>query len=201
MGLLDVKLDASKMTKWAEELSARGLRNAIRRALDQSARHGRKETIQVIADDIGVSKARIRAATPKVQTTRAGDLSAKWTVTKQRIGIRNVAGARIVHGEGLTASTHRLGGGGSSHLRVKRAFVMSANGGEAVVYRLTRDRYPIKAIHAEHPATALGQDGAPAQKKWREVANRELNSRLNVEISKQLRAEGLGPYTPDTAGD
>lgn len=198
MGLLDVKLDTSNMTKWAEELSARGLRNAIRRAVDQSARAARKEAIQVIAADIGVSKAKIRAATPKVVTTKAGNLAARWTVSKMRIGIRNVAGAKITKGSGLVASTHKLGGGGSSRLQVKRAFVMSANGGDAVVYRTGRSRFPVKAIYAETPATALGQDGAPAQTKWKEVANRELNARLGVEIQKQLVAEGLGPYTPDT---
>lgn len=174
-----------QMTKWAEELSAHGLKNAIRRAVDQSARAARKETIQVIANDIGVSKAKIRAATPKVITTKAGDLAARWTVTKMRIGIRNVAGAKITIGQGLTASTHKLGGGGSSHLRVKRAFVMSANGGEAVVYRIGRSRYPVKAVYAETPATALGQNGAPAQKMWKDTANRELNARLAVEIQKQ----------------
>lgn len=201
MGLLDVKLDTSKMAKWAEELSARGLRNAIRRAVDQSARAARKETIQVIAGDIGVSKSKIRAATPRVVTTKAGDLAARWTVTKMRIGIRNVAGAKITYGQGLSAATHRIGGGGSSHLRVKRAFVMSANGGEAVVYRTGRSRFPIAAIYAETPATALGQDGAPAQKKWKDVADRELNARLGVEIQKQLINEGIGPFTPDNSGD
>lgn len=199
--MLTVNLDTSKMTKWAEELSARGLKNSIRRAIDQAARFARKETVQVIADDIGVSKAKIRAATPKVVTTKAGDLAARWTVTKMRIGIRNVAGTKITAGQGLTASTHRLGGGGSSHLRVKRAFVMSANGGEAVVYRTGRSRYPVKAVYAETPSTALGQTDSPAQKKWKDVANRELIARLGVEVQKQLVAEGLGPYTPDTAGD
>jgi len=198
--MLSVRLDTSKMTKWAEELSTRGLRNAIRRAVDQSARRARKETIEVIAADIGVRKAKIRAATPKVVTTKAGDLAARWTVTKMRIGIRNVQGAKIIMGQGLTAATHRLGGGGSSHLRVKRAFVMSANGGEAVVYRSGRSRYPVKAVYAETPATALGQDGAPAQTKWKEVANRELNARLDVEIQRQLVNEKIGPWSPDLSG-
>jgi hypothetical protein len=198
--MLSVKLDSSKLVSWVEELSARGLRNAIRRAVDQSARQARRQTIEVIAADIGVSKAKIRAATPKVVTTKAGDLAARWTVTKLRIGIRNTSGAKIVMGQGLTAATHRIGGGGSSHLRVKRAFVMSANGGEAVVYRTGRSRYPVKAVYAETPATALGQDGAPAQTKWKEVANRELNARLDVEIQRQLVNEKIGPWSPDLSG-
>jgi len=62
--MLSVKLDASKLASYAEELSARGVRNAIRRAVDQSARQARKQTIETIASDIGVSKAKIRSATP-----------------------------------------------------------------------------------------------------------------------------------------
>jgi hypothetical protein len=164
---LKVDLDASKMTKWAEELSARGLRNAIRRGIDQSARHARKQTLPVIADDIGVSKAAIRSATPKVQTTKAGDLSAKWTVSKMRISIKNVSGARLSRTDGLHASTHRLGGGGSKGLYIQRAFSVSANGGTFVAYRTGSDRLPIKGVYAEHPATALGQDGARAEEMER----------------------------------
>jgi hypothetical protein len=184
------------MDRWASELSARGLKAAIRRAVDQSARHARKETIQVIADDIGVPKARIRAATPKVQTTRAGDLSARWTVTKLRIPIKDVGG-KIVAGH-LEAATHRIGGGGSSHLRIANAFIVhGSKGGMFLAYRRGKSRLPIKAPYAEHPGTALGQNNSPAQTKWKSVANRELSTRLTVEISKQLVAEGLGPHTPD----
>ena len=52
--MLRVSLDTSKFTRWAEELSVSGMRNAIRRAVDQSARAARKLTIPVIAQDIGV---------------------------------------------------------------------------------------------------------------------------------------------------
>lgn len=195
---LTVNLDTSGMTRWAEELSARGLRNAIRRAVDQSARAARRQTVPVIAADIGVSKAKIRAATPKVQTTKQSDLSARWTVSKMRIGILNVSGAKVARIGGLSASTHRLGGGGSSHLRIARAFKTGANGGNFVAYRTGKARYPIKAVHAEHPATAMGQNNAPARKMWVKTANKELNVRLGSEIAKQLIAEGLGPNTPDT---
>src|SRR5260370_26689809 len=113
MGLVDVKIDTTQLSKWASELSERGFRNALRRAIDQSARAARKVAIDAIAKDIGVSKAKIRAATPKVVTTKAGDLSARWTVTKMRIGIMDTAGATISRSGGLTAATHRLSGGGS----------------------------------------------------------------------------------------
>ena len=41
MGLVDVKFDTTKLSQWASELSERGFRNALRRAIDQSARAAR----------------------------------------------------------------------------------------------------------------------------------------------------------------
>jgi hypothetical protein len=104
MGLVNVNLDTSKLSKWAEELSAGGFRNALRRAIDQSARAARKVTIDAIAKDIGVSKSAIKTATPKIRTTTAGNLSASFTVTKLRIGIMNVSGATVCPHHGFSRS-------------------------------------------------------------------------------------------------
>jgi hypothetical protein len=197
--MLSVKLDTSKLASWAEELSARGFRNAIRRAIDQSARAARKLTIPIIAQDIGVSAAKIKAATPKVIATKAGDLAARWTVTKLRVGIMNVSGASASKSGGLTASTHRLGGGGSASLRIKKAFLVHANGGTFVAFRRGSERLPIKGVYAEHPATALGQQGSPAQTAWQKAANSELATRLPNEVQRQLVAEGLSAATADNS--
>lgn len=199
MGLVNVQIDTTKLGQWASELSERGFRNALRRAIDQSARAARKVAIDAIAKDIGVSKGKIRAATPKVITTKAGSLSASWTVLKLRIGILDTAGATISRSGGLHASTHRLTGGGSSGLDVSKAFlVTTASGGKFVAYRKGKERLPIKGIYAEHPATAMGQDGSAPQKLWKDTANKELAARLPVEIGKAFVTEGLSPNTPDT---
>jgi hypothetical protein len=199
MGLIDVKIDTSKLTQWASELSERGFRNALRRAIDQSARAARKLAIDAISKDIGVSKGKLKAATPKVITTKAGDLSARWTISKMRIGILDTAGATISRSGGLHASTHRLTGGGSTSLDVSKAFlVTTASGGKFVAFRKGKERLPIKGIYAEHPATAMGQDGSVPQKIWKDTASKELAKRLPVEIQKAFVTEGLSPNTPDT---
>jgi hypothetical protein len=199
MGLIDVKIDTTKLSQWASELSERGFRNALRRAIDQSARAARKIAIHAISKDIGVSKAKLRAATPKVITTKAGDLSARWTISKMRIGILDTAGATISRSGGLHASTHRLTGGGSTSLDVSKAFlVTTASGGKFVAFRKSKERLPIKGIYAEHPATALGQNGSAPQKIWKDTASKELATRLPVEIQKAFVSEGLSPNTPDT---
>jgi hypothetical protein len=66
--MIAIQIDTSKLAAWAEQLSVRGMRNAIRRAVDQSARAARKTTIPVIAADIGVSKAKIAAAVQPIQS-------------------------------------------------------------------------------------------------------------------------------------
>jgi hypothetical protein len=93
--MLTVSFDASKLEAWARELSDKGFKNAIRRAVDQSARAARKVAIDVIGKDIGVAKARFKAAVPKVKATTASNLSATWAITKARIDILNVAGASV----------------------------------------------------------------------------------------------------------
>jgi hypothetical protein len=199
MSLVNVSIDTRALSKWAEELSARGFRNALRRAIDQSARAARKITIKAIAADIGVSASAIKAATPKIVTTKAGDLSARWTVSKLRIGIMNASGATISRAGGLHASTHRVTGGGSVSLDVSKAFVINANGGRFVAFRKGKSRLPLKGIYAESPSTALGQDGSAPQKVWKDTANKEMATRLPVEIAKQFAAEGLSASTPDTS--
>lgn len=199
MSLVNVTLDTSKLSAWAAELSERSFRNALRRAIDQSARAARKVAIDIIAKDIGVSKAKIRAATPKVQTTKAGSLSASWTVRSMRIGILDTAGASISRSGGLQASTHRLTGGGSSHLDISKAFlVKTAAGGRFVAFRKGKERLPLKGVYAEHPATAMGQDGSAARVAWVKEADKQLATRLPVEFQKAMLQEGLSPNTPDT---
>lgn len=196
---LKISVDAGPLERWAEELSTRGLRNAIRRAVDQSARAARKIAIKAIAADIGVSAAKIKPATPKVKTTTAASLSASWTVSKLRIGIKNVTGAKVSRYGGLSASTHRLSGGGSSALYVGDAFIVrTAAGGEFVAHRRGKSRLPIKGIYAEHPATAMGQNDAAARKAWDKAANSELATRLPREVQRQFFSERLSAATPDT---
>ena len=195
---LNVKLDTTKLGEWAQVLSGGEIKNAVRRAIDQSARYARKEAIKVIAADIGVPAAKFKASTSKVKSSTAAFLSATWTVSKSRIGILNVAGARISKSTGLTASTHRLSGGKSQSLNIRKAFVVkSKDGGTYVAYRTGTARLPIKGVYAEHPATAIGQANAPAAKEWAQTASRETHARLGVELQKTLNGKFASSNTSD----
>lgn len=143
--MLNVKIDASRLEAWARELSARGVVNAIRRAVDQSATAARRKALDTIAQDIGVPKARIKSAVGKVVRTTQGSVSASFATTKLRIGIKNITSASLSK-SGLTASTYRLGSGGSSALYVKGAFMIKSNGGQFVAVGRSKQRLPIKGI-------------------------------------------------------
>ncbi|MDX3966034.1 MAG: phage tail protein [Bradyrhizobium sp.] len=192
---LEVKLDASKLESWASQLSARGMRNAIRRAVDKSASAARKVALDIIAKDAGVSVARIKPGVTKLRRTTQTDLSASFTATKLRIGILETKGASVGAG-GLRASTHRLTGGGSASLNIANAFVVRmANGARFVAFRKSKSRLPIKGVYAEMPSTAMGQDRAAARVAWQKEAEKQLAQRLPQEVQKQLLSEGL-PYSP-----
>lgn len=197
MTMLSVTVDATSLEKWAQELSVRGMRNAIRRAVDKSATAARKIAVEIIARDIGVPKARIKDAVSKVKRTTLTNLSASFTASKMRINML-ATGASVGRPGGMSGSTYRLTGGGSASLNVPNAFLMSANGGTFIAIRRSKSRLPVKGVFAETPSTALGQDGAAARKAWDKAANSELATRLPQEIQKQLLAEGL-PYavSPD----
>ncbi|MEY9593056.1 hypothetical protein ABIA06_005347 [Bradyrhizobium yuanmingense] len=128
MSALEVDLDGHLLEQWADILSTRGLKNAIRRAVDKSATAAPKEALKVIAQDAGVPVARIKPGVTKLRRTTQGALSASFTANKLRIGILNTSGAQIGAG-GLSASTHRMTGGGSASLKIKNAFLVHAKWG------------------------------------------------------------------------
>jgi hypothetical protein len=192
--MLKVTVDADKLTHWATELSERGMRNAIRRAVDKSATAARKVAVEIIAADIGVPKARIKDAVSKVRRTTQTNLSASFTASKMRVSMLATTGANVNNPGGLTGSTFRLTGGGSASPNVKEAFIVNANGGRFVAVRRSKSRLPIKGVFAETPSTALGQPGAAAQVAWTKGANKQLAERLPAEIQRQLVSEGI-PYS------
>lgn len=201
MGLLSVSVDTKSMESWAEELSARGLRSAIRRALDQTATAARKAILPIIAADIGVPVARIKDAVGKVKRTTQTSLSASFTTTNKTINILATSGATVSRQGGATGSTFRLTGGGSASLVAPHAFVMTIGGARFVVQRRGKERLPVRGIFAEAPNQSMGQDDGAARKAWQKAAEAELATRLPRELQRQLLTEKLSAATPADTGD
>jgi hypothetical protein len=80
---------------------------------------------------------------------------------------------------------------------VRKAFLVHANGGTFVAYRKTGDRYPIKAIYAESPSTAMAQDGAAARVAWEKEANKQVATRRRREQYMPLVAFCLRHFLAD----
>jgi hypothetical protein len=78
---------------------------------------------------------------------------------------------------------------------------MSKGGARFVVQRRGKARLGVKSIFAESPSTAMGQDGAAAQKVWSKAASAELSLRLGREIQRQFFKETLSAATPADNGD
>jgi hypothetical protein len=72
-------------------------------------------------------------------------------------------------------------------------------GGRFVAFSRGSSRRPVKAVYAESPSTAMGQENATARVLNRTAANAELSTRLPVEVQKQLVAEGLSAASPDNS--
>jgi hypothetical protein len=95
----------------------------------------------------------------------------------------NTSGAKWTRGVGLTASTHRITGGGSASLNVAKAFVIQANGGTAIVIRKGKGKAKgaLKGLYAENPSTALGQADGAARLVWLKTAEVRLKQELNMD--------------------
>jgi hypothetical protein len=166
MPSISVAIDGSQLAAWATELSASKIRSTLASALNKAARAARKDFIAVAAQDIGVPVSRVKASVSNIVRASPSNLSAKFVVSKSRIGIRNTMGAIFSKGSGLTAHTHVLTGGGSASLSAPKAFLLQANGGQVIMVRVGKGRATIKGIYAEGVNTALSQPAAAPRLKW-----------------------------------
>jgi hypothetical protein len=174
------------------------LRNAIRRAIDQSATAARKVAVDVMARDIGVPPSRLNSAVTKVKRSTQYSLAASFTASKSAINLA-ATGAKVSRIGGASGSTYRITGGPSTHLQALHAFVMSKGGAKFIVQRRGKARLPVKGIFAETASYALGQGAA--NKVWQKSAEAELSMRLGREIQKQFYRETLSAATPADSGD
>lgn len=183
------------------DLASRETRNALRRSVDRAARTARRETIPIMAADIGVSKSAFGKAVPPVKGSTQNNLSATWTISKARISALKVGKFQPVLSPlrgSYTGSTFRLSGGGSSSLRIGKSFVMNVGGNSLLMVRQGRGRSNVKSIYAEMPRTGMEQtDGAP-RLKWQSVAERELAKEVAANVGIALSG-GTVP-TPTSEG-
>ena len=187
---VNVKIDTAGLLKWATDLSASKLKLTLKNSLNRAARAARTQAIKDIAADVGVSTARVRPGVSALRTASPSNLVASWTASKVRIGILATAGAVIAR-SGLTASTFRATGGGSSTLSAPKAFVVKSNKGRVVMVRRGKGRSAIKGVFAEMPSTAIAQPNSAPRREWQHHA--EINIKRELEVGLQAVLNRASP--------
>ena len=188
---ISTQLDTRQLVEQLEQASRQTV-NALRRAVDRSARAARKDAIKTMAADIGVPKSQFAKSVPPVKGSTQGDISAKWTVSKARISALKVGQFTPQLSElrgSFSGSTFRLTGGGSSSLNIPKSFTMKAPNGATLL--MVRNGKDIKAVYAESPKTGMGQDDGAPRKTWERVAEQELQANVATEMQKALDGVSL----------
>lgn len=192
---LSFKLDATEFIDQMDS-AARNTVNAIRRAVDRTARTARKSAIAEMAADIGRPKSAFAKAVPRVKATTQASLTAAWTIGKQNIGILGTGtftpGRSALQGS-FQGSTFRITGGGSAALNIAKAFIVNSNGGRVLMVRTGAGKRDYRPVYAEMPSTGMRQeDGAPRM-TWRKTAERDLAANAATEMQAALDGAQLTP--------
>lgn len=194
---LQITFDTSELTKLLDSAAANTV-NALRRAVDRTARRARRETIKVMAADIGRPQSAFSKAVPPVKTTTQSSITATWRISKANIGILKTGSFTPIRSAlqgSFSGSTFRATGGGSASLNLPKAFIIEHNGGRVLMVRTGKGRSAIKAIYAEMPNTSMSQDDAAPRRMWTRVAQHDLGANAAAEMQNALNGAQLSPFT------
>jgi len=199
-----VKIDTRELVSWASKAASK-LPSALASAVNKSAREGRTIAIKQIAADENVSTAVAKRGIGPLRRASPGKLIATWDALTTKIGILQTQGGegKVAYttakarratrgGATLNFSTHSVTGGGSSHLALRRAFVLTANGGRALMIRLGSGKKDIKAVYAATAATIMKQEKSAPRVAWQKTVEASLPRNVTTAVQAVLDG-GSGP--------
>lgn len=164
---------------------ARETPEALSGAVNTAARAARKYTVPVIKQDANLTES-ITKEIGRVQSASPGNLTARIAFKAGRHSILRTGGAtfspKLSWNRGsLSASTHKLSGGGSASLSIPKAFVMrgAGHGRFMVMVRTGKARTSIKPIYAASAKATMHDDRQAPARKFIEVAQRELDREVS----------------------
>lgn len=164
---------------------ARETPEALSGAVNTAARAARKYTVPVIKQDANLTES-ITKEIGRVQSASPGNLTARIAFKAGRHSILRTGGAvfspKLSWNRGsLSASTHKLSGGGSAGLSIPKAFVMrgAGHGRFMVMVRTGKARTAIKAIYAASAKATMHDERQAPARKFIEVAQRELDREVS----------------------
>ena len=205
-----VMIDTSDLQKWASKAASK-MPSALASAVNKVARLGRTEATKQIASDENVSLAIAKRGIGPLRRASPGKLIASWDAKTTAIGILNTQGGagKVAYtqakakraarsGATLNFSTFSVTGGGSAHLALKRAFVLTANGGRALMIRLGPGKKDIKSVYAASAASIMKQDHSAPRIAWYKTVSQSLPKTLTLAVQAVLDG---GSAPSDTGSD
>lgn len=165
---------------------------AMRAVVTKTARDARRIALDVGARDMDVSGARAKKGIPTVTAARATGLTATWRIPTVETSIWDSLDASMANAAArkgpLAAAVERLSGGGSSHLAVKRAFMLRGvnSGKEIVMRRFGPGKHDIRKVEGEMLVTSMKQDDGAARVAWEKEANAQLRARTAEAVAAAL---------------
>jgi hypothetical protein len=164
---------------------ARETPEALSGAVNTAARAARKYTVPVIKQDANLTES-ITKEIGRVQSASPGNLTARIAFKAGRHNILRTGGAvfspKLSWNRGsLSASTHKLSGGGSASLSIPKAFVMrgAGHGKFMVMVRTGKARNATKALYAASAKAVMHNEAQAPARKFIEVAQRELDREVS----------------------
>jgi hypothetical protein len=177
---------------------ARETPEALSAAVNTAARAARKYTVPVVKQDANLTES-ITKEIGRVQPASPGNLTARIAFKASRHSILRTGGAtfspKLSWNRGsLSASTHKLSGGGSASLSIPKAFVMrgAGHGRAMLMVRTGPSRTSLKPIYAASAKATMHDDRQAPARKFIEVAQRELDR----EVSSALGTIFAGGHAP-----
>ncbi len=175
---------------------ARETPEALAGATNTATKAARKYTVPVVKQDANLSES-LSNEIGRVQLASPGNLTARVAFKPGRHSILRTGGATFSPGMSwnrgsLSASTHRLSGGGSASLSVPKAFILrgSGHGKFMVASRTGKARKAFKVIYAASAKATMHNEAQRPAQTFIEVAQRELDR----EVSSVLETAFAGGH-------
>ncbi len=164
---------------------ARETPEALSGSVNTATRAARKFTVPVVKQDASLSEP-LSKEIGRVQPASPGNLTARVAFKPGRHSILRTSGANFSPGMSwnrgsLSASTHKLSGGGSGGLSIPKASVMrgSGHGKYMLMVRTGKARTAIKAIYAASAKATMHNEAQKPAQTFIQTAQRELDHEVS----------------------
>ncbi|MCQ4189929.1 phage tail protein [Methylocystis suflitae] len=175
---------------------ARETPQALSGAVNTATKAARKYAVPVIKQDANLTES-ITKEIGRVQLASPGNLTARVEFKPGRHSILRTGGATFSPGTSwnrgsLSASTHRLSGGGSASLSAPKSFILrGANHGKFMIaYRTGKARKAFKVIYAASAKATMHDETQKPAQIFIQTAQRELDR----EVSSALQTAFAGGH-------